>query len=237
MTSYVIRDRHSSLEGTAAASFTSIASDRSISYLIARVLRVILPRTWFCWVSRATVLLQSILRPKAWSYWTKLSDHIYLGAMPLKNWRHIKALTGLKIKAVLSINEAYELRPQLFAHPVTSADWEERKITFLNIPSPDLEPIEVSKLAAAVQFVADQVRLGHTPVYIHCTAGRARSVAAAICSVIQIYSLTLEESVKYIKQLRSHCMLNQRQMNNVITWYRERDVRRGPIHYHEMQEI
>lgn len=194
-------------------------SNCSISYMIARILKAILPKTWFCWISRGTIQLQSTIRPKKWSYWSKLSDRIFLGAMPLKNWNHSDTITKLGVKAILSINEDYELKSQLFADPITSKDWQEKNINFLNISSPDLEPIEPVKLAKAVNYVAEQHHLGN-PVYIHCTGGRGRSVSVAICSLIKLERFTFDSACSYLKQCRPQVMLNRAQIDSIKSWHR-----------------
>lgn len=212
---------NSNPNSTSATSFTSTTeypSRRSVTYLIAKILRVILPKTWFCWVSRGTVQLQSILSHKRWSYWTKLNDHVYVGAIPLKNWNHLDEITALGVKTILSMNEDYEFQKHRWSDPVKPVDWKEKKINFLNLSSPDLEPIGISRLAAAVDYVAAQVKLGN-PVYIHCTAGRGRSVSVAICSLIKINRWALQQSIKHVTQCRPQCMLSPKQIQSITTWY------------------
>ncbi|MBA3722490.1 MAG: dual specificity protein phosphatase family protein [Parachlamydiaceae bacterium] len=193
-------------------------NNRSIGHLIGRVLHTLLPRGWFCWISRGIIQIQAIIKPHKWSYWTKLSDEIYLGAMPLKNWKHIEKITNLGIKAILSINEDYEFKKQLFADPVKPEDWKKRNINFLTIASPDLEPIELSKIAIAVNYVVEQVKLGNK-IYVHCTGGRARSVSIAICSLVMLKRYTLEESINFVKQCRPQVMLSQNQLESMLSWY------------------
>lgn len=205
---------------TSPSSDTSLTSDGSLGYLIAKVLHAVLPKTWFCWVSRGTIQLQSILRPEKWSYWSNLSNDIFLGGQPLKNWNHIDEISNLGIKAVLSINKSYELQAQIFADPVQPEDWEENEINFLRISSPDLKSVKVLKLDMAVNFVENQVKLGN-PVLIHCTGGRGRSVSVAVCSLSRIRGFTLEESIKYVKQCRPQAMINQKQMRSITAWYEE----------------
>lgn len=189
----------------------------SIGHLMGQTLRAIVPRAWFCWISRGIIQLQSVLRPYKWSYWTKISDEMYLGAMPLKNWDHVNKINELGIKAILSINEDYEFQDQLFANPVKANDWKERDIKWLKISSPDLEPIKVSKLSKAVNYVVQQTNLGN-PVYIHCTAGRGRSASVAICSLMQIKGYSLEKSIKRIQQCRPQVILSQKQMKAIYEY-------------------
>ncbi len=184
--------------------------------MIARILKAVLSKESFCWVSRGTIQLQSMLQPIKWSYWSKLDEKLYLGAMPLKNWGHLDEITQLGVKAILSINCEYEFQPQLGADPVRGDDWMGRNINFMNISSPDLEPIEVLEIARAVDFVAQQIRSGN-PVYVHCTGGRGRSVSVAICSLAKVKNCTLSAAIQHVKSCRPQAMLNQSQMDNIVS--------------------
>lgn len=229
MASDLTLHRYSSLELTSPSTFLSATKcDRRVSYLIAKILHAVLPKTWFCWFSRGTVQLQSVLRPRKWTYWTKLSDNIYLGAMPLKNWGHVDKIAKLGVKTILSMNEEYEFQTQFLADPVKPLDWKKKNITFLRISTPDLEPIKDSKLVKAVDYVTSQVNLGN-PIYIHCTGGRGRSVSVAICSLTRIRACTLEETIKYVKQCRPQFMINQKQIKSIVTWYEGESQKKSMI--------
>lgn len=181
---------------------------------IARILRSILPRAAFCWLSRLSIQIQSILFPKRWSYWTQLSDNIFVGAIPLKNWRHHEQISQLGVGAVLAINKKHEFNDLPFSLPVQAKDWQERKIEFLRISSEDLAPIELTKLSKAVDFVVKQVNLGKK-VYIHCTGGRGRSVSVVIPSLVKTQFLTLEQAYNRVIQLRHQAILSQEQLDSV----------------------
>lgn len=187
-----------------------------LGYYIGRVLQTILPKTWFCWISRGTIQLQSYLRPVKWSYWTKISEDIYLGAMPLKNRNHIETITRLGVKAILSVNEDYEFNNQLFAEPVKSTDWEAKGVTFNRISSPDLEPVQVDLLNQAVQYAHEQKEKG--PVYFHCTGGRGRSASVVIATLMVFENITLQESIKRVQALRPQVMLSAAQVNSLQNW-------------------
>lgn len=204
---------------TSPPSFPLENNKRKLLYIIVRILQIILPRTWFCWLTRSVSQVQSILRPRKWAYWSKLTDNIYLGAMPLKNRKHIDKIVKLDVKAILSINEDYEFKKQLFANPVKPIDWKKRHISFLRIPSPDLKPVKVAHLAQAVDYVEKKVRSGKK-VFIHCTAGRGRSVSAAICALVRTEGFTLKRSIQHVTQCRRQCFLTPKQMESVKIWYK-----------------
>lgn len=185
-----------------------------IGNTIARILRAILPRAVFCWLSRLSIQIQSVLVPKRWTYWTQLSDKIFVGAIPLKNWGHHELISQLGVGAILSVNKKHEFNDLPFSQPVQPKDWQDRKIEFLRISSKDLEPVEITKLAKAVDFVVGQVQLGKK-VYIHCTGGRGRSVSAAIASLVKTQFMTLEQAYNHVIQLRHQAILSQQQLEAV----------------------
>lgn len=191
---------------------------RKIGSKIAAFLRIVLPKSLFCWVSRASIQCQAVLRPRKWAYWTKLSDQIYLGAIPLKNWNHVEKISALGVNAILSIIEEHELKNQPFAKPVKTDDWEKRKMQVLKISSPDLEPVELKKMAQAVQFVLEQVQSGNQ-VYIHCTAGRGRSASVAVCTLAKLLGISPEQSIQLIKSKRPQLSLNKKQVEAIHQCY------------------
>jgi protein-tyrosine phosphatase len=192
----------------------------SLGNTVARILKIILPRSVFCWMSRISIQIQSILAPKRWSYWTQLSDKIIVGAIPLKNWNHHEQLSQLGVGAVLSINKKHEFNDLPFSQPVQKKEWQERKIEFLRVSSEDLAPVELTKLSKAVDFVVEQVNLGKI-VYVQCTGGRGRSVSAAIAGLVRTKQWTVEHAYNHVIQLRRQAILSQQQLESVIKMFKE----------------
>lgn len=110
----------------------------------------------------------------------------------------------------MSINEDYELEDQLCARPAKPKDWQKRKVKVLKISSPDLKPIEISKLAQAINYVMQEVNLGNS-VYVHCTGGRGRSASVVVGSLMQTTNCSLEEAIRHVQKCRSQVMLSQKQ--------------------------
>jgi protein-tyrosine phosphatase len=188
-----------------------------LGYRIARVLQSVIPKELFCWISRGTVMLQAIISPLRWPYWTRLTEGLYVGGMPLKNWDHLHTINQLGITAILSINEDFEFNTQLGAEPYLPHEWEGHNISFLKLSSPDLEPVPTALLAQAVDFVFRQHSEGKK-VLIHCTGGRGRSVSAAIASLVRINGFSLEESYRNVTHARFQAMLSQQQIQSLIEW-------------------
>lgn len=196
----------------------------SLGYLIAKVLQAILSKESFCWVSRGTVQLQSYLLPKKWSYWTKITDDIFVGGMPLQNWNHLAEAKRLEIGAVLSINKTYEFQPKLFANPLRRKHWEKNGITWKKISSLDLQPVKVQKLALAVDFVREQKKLGKK-VLIHCTGGRGRSVSVAVCCLVDQHGFSLEKAIQHVKICRPQAMLGEKQIKSIVAWHKKYNLK------------
>ncbi|MBA2369946.1 MAG: dual specificity protein phosphatase family protein [Candidatus Protochlamydia sp.] len=188
-----------------------------LGFKIARILQAVLPKEVFCWISRSTIMLQSIIFPQRWPYWTRLTEKLYVGGMPLKNWGHVNAINDLGIAAILSINEDFEFNKQLWADPIQPNEWEEHNISFLNLSIPDLQPLSPVILAQAVEFVFRQ-HLAGKKILIHCTGGRGRSVSAAIASLVRINGIRLEEAFHNTTHARSQAMLSQQQIHSIIEW-------------------
>lgn len=192
-------------------------------HLIAKILQAILSKEIFCWLSRMTLQIQAKINPKKWSYWSQLSDNIYVGGMPLKGPEHGRAITSLGIGAILSINEEHELKSLPLSNPIKPREWEKRKVTYLRLSNPDLQPVNVANLVKGVDYVAQQVALGKK-VYIHCNRGASRSVSVAICSLMAVNKCSLEEAVRLIKKKRSIAVLSKDQLAAVTAWSQKNAV-------------
>lgn len=188
-----------------------------LGYRIARILQAVIPKELFCWISRGTVMLQSLISPYRWPYWTRLTEYLYVGGMPLKNWNHLNTINQLGITAILAINEDFEFNKQLGADPILPHEWADRGISFLNLSSPDLERVPTAILAQAADFVFRQ-HLEGKRILIHCTGGRGRSVSAAIASLVRINGISLEEAYRNVTQARSQAMLSPQQIQSLLEW-------------------
>ncbi|MBA3957426.1 MAG: dual specificity protein phosphatase family protein [Parachlamydiaceae bacterium] len=189
-----------------------------LGLLVARILRAIMSKGCFCWLSRFIIQVQSIIRPKHWVYWHVVTPQVFLGAIPLHNWNHSSLITGEGASAILSINEPHEFESQCCARPMVEEDWKLRSVHFLNISSPDLEPVPVAKLAEAVNYVAIQIEKEFRNVYIHCTGGRGRSVSVAACVLMKQEKMSCEQAVSCIQKLRPQAMISPQQVATIREW-------------------
>ncbi len=157
----------------------AVTTKSKIVDVVAKILRAVLPISVFCWVSRATVLLQEKVAPKKWPYFSKVTENLYIGGMPLKNYGHAKKISDLGITAIVSLNQPHEYTSQIGTEPITITTWNEA----ISLPSVDLEPVKLKNLTVAVNFIGRQTLAGKK-VLVPCNEGRGRSVQVVIASLI-----------------------------------------------------
>ncbi|MBM3191694.1 MAG: hypothetical protein FJZ63_03430, partial [Chlamydiae bacterium] len=134
-------------------------------------------------------------------YYSKMEDGIYLGALPLKNYGHEDLLINtLGINAILSMVQDYELSQEtFFSTPVAIEDWKKRGMILLQIPARDLSSLSQADLHRAADFIDQHKEKG---LYIHCKAGRGRSVMGYIAYLTKYKHLPLDEALSKTKQAR-----------------------------------
>lgn len=137
-------------------------------------------------------------------WWSKVDDMLYLGAIPLRE-AHNKLLLGkLKVQAVLSINEEYELTcPTLFGVPTASSYWQEHRVHHLALPSPDFVPPNLKLLDRAADYL-DQQLSSRRAVYVHCKAGGGRSASAVMAYFIKYKRMSVADAHAALKAGRRH---------------------------------
>lgn len=183
-----------------------------------KVIKTIISKKIFCILARFYMLLQMSLRIKRRPYWTKLTSKIYLGAIPLKNKDHLQKLEKLGIKAVISINKAYEFRSNCLVKPVQGSDWNKKKISFMRISCRDMAPLTLAALSQAVDYIYNNVKQGRK-VYIHCNAGLSRSATVAACSLMRLRGYTLSQAINHIRLKRPQIVLSKKQIASVALWH------------------
>lgn len=146
-------------------------------------------------------------------YYNKIEEGIYLGAIPLKNFGHDQEITALGVKAVLAVVESYELEQKTFiSEAVQRQDWEKNHITFKQISAVDLGSISAVNLHTAADFINQH----KTGIYIHCKAGRGRSVMCLIAYLMKHKKMTCTAAIAFTKQKRPAMNLQPHQHQQLI---------------------
>ena len=146
-------------------------------------------------------------------WWNKISNYIWLGAIPLKNKGHCEMLQELMGEpiSILTILQSYEYTDNsLLTQPVTPQDWKALDVPQKIIHSPDIKPLSQETILTSLKFIEDQIDRKHK-VYVHCKAGKGRSATVVICYFIKHCNMTLEQAIKYIKEKRSIININPEQ--------------------------
>ncbi len=145
-------------------------------------------------------------------YWTRVTDKLYLGALPLKNYNHLNRLVRKeKIQAVVSIGEDFELTRETFLSvPISEKDWNHCSIDRLRIIAEDMHALDLEEIKRTLSFIHSYER-----VYVHCKAGRGRSAIIVICYLMQYQNMKLEEAVSFVKKKRSVIRFQRLQKQNL----------------------
>jgi len=134
------------------------------------------------------LLLCRVLHRRRW--WSRVDDHILLGALPLKS--HVPELVAEGVRAVVNTCEEY-------AGPVEA--YGEAGIEQLRLPTVDFVAPTLENVERGVEFINHHVSRGET-VYVHCKAGRGRSATIVLCYLIASANLTPQEAQKHLKEKR-----------------------------------
>ena len=147
-------------------------------------------------------------------YFSQLQEGIYLGALPLKNYGHEKKLIEeFQINAVLSVTELFEVTTQtFFSDPCTPSDWEKLRVEQLRINVCDMTPISIEDLNIAADFIHLHKKEG---VYIHCKAGRGRSMMCYLAYLMKYEGKTLKAAYAIGKKLRPQMTIRADQFESL----------------------
>lgn len=154
-------------------------------------------------------------------WWTEIPEKkIILGALPFHERKHVERLKILGVGGVLTLNKPFELQPNFIGTPVQPCDWLLNDVQSLHIPTPDFCPPTTKEIQMGIEFMKKIIATGKS-VYVHCKAGRGRSVVAVVCYLIEVDNMTVEDAVDYVKKLRSQINMGKIQLNICYSFYNE----------------
>jgi len=108
-----------------------------------------------------------------------------------------------------------QLGRNLIGRPVTPSDWIQNGVDVLHLPTQDFTAPTTAELQSAVDFMTRITKAGKK-VYVHCKAGRGRSVACVVCYCIVNLGKTTKEAVDFILTKRSHINMGEGQMKSCL---------------------
>jgi protein-tyrosine phosphatase len=100
-------------------------------------------------------------------------------------------------------------------------NWSPWAIEFGHFPSRDMTSISIDTMERAIVFVVERLAVGKS-VYIHCKAGRGRSVslvAAILSHIAKLVALTpasektMHEILEFLRRVRPQTSLSESQLD------------------------
>lgn len=158
---------------------------------------------------------------------------LYLGALPLQDYDHVREFKEKNITEVVSLIEPFEQNSKTFGGtPVSQKDWEEANIVQTSIAAEDYEPVPKEKLGRAARIIHNALESGKN-IYVHCKGGKGRSVQAVICTLLQHYPEVMgisvdaeigpaevEKAINYLQNIRPQIHLNNNQKEVVSEYFK-----------------
>jgi len=151
--------------------------------------------------------------PQHYPIYSKITDSIFLGRLPLKNTGDQIAIQKEGITAVLTMTEKFENHSLgLLSDPVTPEEWHSLGIKQHQIETPDFHEPSSETLDRAVTVLDGWLKSGEK-VLVHCKAGRGRSAEVVIAYLFQKQPdqyPTFESARLYVKARRPHITVRAR---------------------------
>lgn len=143
-------------------------------------------------------------------WWHKINNDIYLGGVPLQSSGHLEELKALGISTVISCFEEFEGRKiTFFSRPVTPEDWMVENIRQHFFETVDLTPLSMEQLNWIADLIYNEIHAGKK-IYVHCAAGRGRSVMAVSAYFMKYQNMSFEQSQALVSSIRP-TWINSRQ--------------------------
>jgi len=173
-------------------------------------------------------LSRNYFNKDAQPWMSKINDNIYLGGILLKKKNHIKMLKDNNIGSVLSLLENFEYTKTIFSTPITKKDLDKAKIKLLQIEAKDFILLTFKEIDTAVKFLKDEIEK-NTIVYVHCKAGKGRSVTAVCCYLIAEKKFKADKAIEYVRDRRCNINLSKHQIAQIYNYQKEIENRKNTI--------
>lgn len=158
------------------------------------------------------------LRPRKNPWYNEITEHIVLGALPLKNRHHGKKIHALGVQSILSVVERFEIKTKtFFSSPVQESDWKKRGLVRKIVETKDFLPMDIESFDESINFLHSEI-LANRKVYIHCKAGRGRSASVVIAYLMKIEGKSYDEAYRLVKGKRSQVKINERQKQGILDY-------------------
>jgi len=153
---------------------------------------------------------------RAW--WNRIDNKVVLGALPFRGQNAQEIVDTESVKAVVSMNEDYELK----AFSNLGPQWADLGVKFLQLPTTDMftSPSQ-EHLQTGVRFIREVIAENEgSSVYVHCKAGRTRSATLVGCYLMEEYGHSPEEAVAFMADKRPHIWIHDKQWQALREYHR-----------------
>lgn len=183
---------------------------------------------WKMWTVYQATLQINRMNP-TYDWWNHIvtigKSSIYLGALPLKHHSIMsnendakKLVEECNIKAVVSAVQHFENHSEgPLSSAVTKEDWEKLNVSHLQVPVDDFDAVNPKKLDMVIAFIERHIKAGEN-VYVHCKAGKGRSVLIVLCLLIHNQHMSALSALELIKNKRKQINLSRTQWNAVVAY-------------------
>lgn len=171
-------------------------------------------------------LIKDWLKP-SYQYYNKIDDHVFIGALPLKNKNHLVDLYKRNVKTVISLAEQKEHEnDSLLAKPLRGSDWKKVDVEFLHLQCPDYLPVPITIMDRGADIIKDHIQSKKAgKIYIHCNSGIERAPLLYMGYLIKHgqemlgREITPDEAIKIVKKKRPCASLNRAQKIQLLDYY------------------
>lgn len=152
-------------------------------------------------------------------WWSNIIPGLKLGAIPIADWEHGSLLLeesfleNRKLGLIVSCCGDFELKGNglITLTPVSPHFWVEKNVTHLQVKMRDFGgDVPLDQIRIAVEQMHQYIQSGKT-AYVHCKAGRGRSVVMVICYLMQFLDYTPDEAIAFVREKRPEISLSKAQ--------------------------
>jgi hypothetical protein len=142
----------------------------------------------------------------------EIDEQLVMGRLPKLPEQLDELRTKLRVSAVVTLNETWELPPYLafgtiMDKPIVSTGGDraspkpDSQFHFCHLPTPDYTAPRQKDIWTGVRWMQQQFALGRTS-YVHCNAGRGRSAVIVLCFLVLTKGFTAQEAYDFVVEKR-----------------------------------
>lgn len=162
-------------------------------------------------------------------WWSTIIPGLKVGAIPIEDWNHGLQLLidcdhdGKKLGHVFSCCNDFELRGDGLKHtPVPPGFWLHHHVKHTQIKMEDFggSNIPLAQIRLTLEEMHKSIESGET-AYVHCKAGRGRSIVMVICYLMQYLDLPPDAAIELVRSRRREISLSKAQYELIEAYRKE----------------